>query len=121
MENKVKAEELIAAEVERQADMWGSGNGRADVSNGQLHRAAIAQLISLFDKQCGIDIKNAFDKEDSFWFPQEWSVLHDYGSDIANLVVAAAYITQEIRRKLRAGEDTTRTAPEADQEKAAES
>lgn len=34
----------------------------------------------------------------------------DYGSDVANLAVAAAYIRQEIKRLIAHGADTTRTS-----------
>lgn len=105
-----KADELIAAEIARQDRMWGEQNERADISRGQLFHAALSQLDLL-------DLKVAFNLPseeavmtvlDMGTFPKDWGGFRDYGSDIANLVVAAAYIRQEITRKLKNGESTYR-------------
>lgn len=104
------AEELIAAEVAYQDSLWGSASERADISEGQCHDAAVAQLVALGAKREGAASEMAFSHVcGGYYFPESWSGFRDYGSDIANLVVAAAYITQEIRRRLLLGEDTTRS------------
>lgn len=99
------AEALIAAEVERQRLMWGASGERTDAAHGELQHAAQAQLDALFDRQLGI--KDAFDEPPAI-YPPTWSGFRDYGPDIANLVVAAAYLTNEIARRLQAGEDFAR-------------
>jgi GNAT superfamily N-acetyltransferase len=106
------ADELIAAEIAKQDRMWGAENDRADASKGQLFDAACAQMAALRWRQGGD--AGAFDTVPSF-FPEDWGGFRDYGSDIANLVVAAAYIRQEIARKLRAGECFERLARTAAQ------
>jgi hypothetical protein len=109
--SKPTAENLIAAEVERQRAMWGESNERADASQGELMHAAMAQLDALYDKQAGIG--DAFDAPPAV-YPLSWGGFRDYGSDIANLVVAVAFLTNEIARKLRAGEDYTRKSRNPD-------
>ncbi len=77
----------------------------------------MAQLDALFDRQN--NEPGAFDSPPEI-FPQDWSGFRDYGSDVANLVVAVAFLTQEIKRKLIAGEDHTRLARTAQQTFAAD-
>jgi len=101
-----KADELIAAEIALQDKMWGAMNERADISRGQLFRAGIAQTIALHQKTIGLP--GAFDQPPAV-FPSDWSGFRDYGSDVANLVVAVAFLRQEIKRKIANGEDTTRS------------
>lgn len=106
------ADYLIAAEIARQDEMWGVANERADTKDGQLMRAGIAQLDALFARQSGDT--TAFDFP--LWpYPEDWSGFRDYGSDVANLVVAVAFLRQEIKRKIAAGEDTTRTSRQTSQ------
>jgi hypothetical protein len=106
------ADELITAELAKQNQMWGSSNERADVAKGQLFHAAMAQQDALWARQLGET--NAF-AEPPCIFPEDWSGFRDYGSDIANLVVSIAYLTQEVKRKLMNGEDYTRTSRTPDQ------
>jgi hypothetical protein len=105
-------DELLSAELAKQNQMWGRTNERADTSQGQLFHAGIAQIDALFDRQEGIE--DAFSEPPAV-YPEDWSGFRDYGSDIANIVVAVAFFTQEIKRKLLAGEDYTRLARGADQ------
>jgi len=101
-----KADELIAGEIARQDAMWGVSNERADTTSGQLMQAGMAQLDALYERQQGYDgFKNVPDI-----YPEGWAGFRDYGSDVANLVVAAAFIRQEIKRKIANGEDTTRAS-----------
>lgn len=102
---QVRAEQLVAKEVERQNEMWGSTNERADVSNGELMRAAMSQLIAVGARQEGH--ADAFDRIPGI-YPKGWSGFRSYGPDVPNLVVAAAFLLQEISRKIRAGESTIR-------------
>ena len=105
-------DELVSAELAKQNQMWGRMNERADTSQGQLFHAGIAHIDALFDRQNGEP--DAFDSPPAV-YPEDWSGFRDYGSDIANLVVAVAFFTQEIKRKLINGEDFTRLARGADQ------
>lgn len=105
-----QADELIAAEVARQDRMWGAENERADISNRQLHLAALAQLDFLELRESGRTNEEALHMAKGFFFPDDWGGFRDYGSAVANLVVAAAYIRQEIARRVRAGESTHRTS-----------
>jgi hypothetical protein len=45
------------------------------------------------------------------YYPADWSGFRDQGSDVANLVTAAAYLQQEIARRLSLGEASFRTDP----------
>jgi hypothetical protein len=104
-------DELVSAELAKQ-NQWGCINERADTSQGQLFHAGIAQIDALFDRQNGIE--DAFSEPPAV-YPEDWSGFRDYGSDIANLVVGVAFLTQEIKRKLIADEDYTRLARCSDQ------
>lgn len=99
----VNAGRKVQAEMDRQNRMWGIG--RDDHTKGELMYAAMSQLEAVALRQDGE--ADAFN-EPSHLYPENWSGFRDYGSDVANLVVAAAWIQQEIARKLRAGEDDTR-------------
>ena len=106
------ADLLIAREIRKQDDMWGVSNERADVTGGQLMHAGMAQLDALFDRQNGEP--DPFGQPPAL-YPTGWTGFRDYGSDVANLVVAVAFLRQEIKRKIAAGEDTTRLARRPDQ------
>lgn len=110
------ADALIGAEVATQDKMWGDANERADSMNGQLLDAALAQAHAVFGcaKMPMIERTVVFDDAKAMFYPKDWSGFRDYGSDIANLVVAAAYIRNEIKRRLVKGESyhrSARTAP----------
>lgn len=105
-----KADEIIAGEVVRQDQMWGVANERADSNSGQLLCAGTAQLEALIMRRCGST--NAFDRAPSV-YPEDWSGFRDYGSDVANLAVAAAFIRQEMKRLIAAGAPTNRTSRNA--------
>jgi hypothetical protein len=104
---EMMADELISAELAKQHQTFGPMAGRTDILNGEYQMAGMAQLDALFDRQN--DEPAAFDSPPEI-FPPDWSGFRDYGSDVANLVVAVAFLTQEIKRKLLAGEDYTRLA-----------
>lgn len=105
-----KADELINAEIARQDKMWGVSNDRADASSGQLLRAALAQGAAIDRVNNGQDREAAFTDARSEFYPVEWSGFRDYGSDPANLAVMAAYVRQEIKRRIAAGESIERTS-----------
>lgn len=105
-------DELISAELAKQNQSFGPMANRTDISNGEYQLAGMAQLDALFDRQNGEPAP--FDSPPEI-FPSDWSGFRDYGSDVANLVVAVAFLTQEIKRKLLAGEDYTRLARTAQQ------
>lgn len=105
-----KADELIAAEIGRQDRMWGATNERVDISRGQLFKAAVAQQDLLLLKEAGFTDEGAEFAARGRLYPKDWSGFRDYGSDVANLVVAAAFIRQEIVRKIRNGESTFRSS-----------
>jgi hypothetical protein len=100
-----QADILIETEVSIQDRMWGDANERADSENNQLLAAGLAQLIALNYRVHGDT--GAFDTVPSV-YPEGWDGFRDYGSNVANLVVAAAFIRSEIKRRILLGEDTTR-------------
>jgi hypothetical protein len=102
-----QADQLIATEVAIQDRMWGEANERADSTRNQLMDAAMAQLVLLNAKLSDATAEEALD-EATIYYPEDWNGLRDYGSNVANLVVAAAFIRSEIKRRLLLGEDTTR-------------
>jgi len=103
-----RADQLIAAEVAIQDKMWGDANERADATNNQMLGAAMAQLGLLEGKLQGQSSEDAVLAAGAAFYPKSWDGFRDYGSNIANLVVAAAFIRSEIKRRLLLGEDTTR-------------
>lgn len=105
-------DELLTAELAKQNQMWGHLNERADVSQDQLLHAGIAQLDALFDRLNGDP--TAFDEAPAV-YPIDWSGFRDYGSNVANIIVAAAFLLQDAKRRILNGEDTTRTSRRPDQ------
>jgi len=103
-----KADEIIAKEVSGQDKMWGVANERTDANSGQLLAAGVSQAYALLGKRAGQGVK-AFESPPPF-YPSDWSGFRDYGSDVANLAVAAAFLRQEMKRLIAAGADTTRTS-----------
>lgn len=129
------AEILIDNEFDLQNRMWGKNNERADNTKGQMLKAAVAQLVLIVEKaELTSRIMQASDPQHPIAadevlrkherlvreitdgvYPADWSGFRDYGSDIANLVVAGAYIRQEIKRRILLGEDETRAKRAPDQ------
>jgi hypothetical protein len=102
------ADQLIASEVTIQDKMWGEGNDRADALKGQMQDAAMAQIGVVVLKRQGAPSETAVNLCKEEFYPSDWDGFRDYGSDVANLAVAAAYCRSEIKRKIAAGEDTHR-------------
>lgn len=111
----LQARAIIAAEVARQNSMWGDMNERADIAKLQLMAAAQAQLTLIQGRSMGLEDDTALLAAKSAYYPDDWSGFRDYGSEIANLGVAAAYIENEIKRRLLKGESTYRAPRPADQ------
>lgn len=109
-EAAAKADELIANEIARQDRMWGEANERADSSQRQLMHAAMAQLDLLDLKHMGENSESAVEIVKEMTYPEDWGGFRDYGSDVANLVVASAYLRQEIKRLIANGEGTHRAS-----------
>jgi hypothetical protein len=119
------ARQLVDVEIAKQDAMWGDGNERADAANGQMLAAATAQSAAVLSANYLADLYPddnpdrrrafAFLSAEREFYPPGWSGFRDYGSDIANLVVAAAYLHNEIKRRLRKGESTYRAPRRADQ------
>jgi hypothetical protein len=105
------ADSLIATEVAIQDRMWGDANDRADAQGNQLLKAAQAQselaLLKIEGCTAQFAVENAQDL-----YPKDWNGFRDYGSHIANLVVAAAFIRSEIKRRVLLGESTYRAPRE---------
>lgn len=101
------ADNLIATEVAIQDAMWGPANERADATGNQMMTAAMAQLVLVQRKLDGDPSDEAVRLAQEF-YPPDWNGFRDYGSTVANLVVAAAFLRSEIKRRVLAGEDTTR-------------
>jgi hypothetical protein len=112
-----RADLIIASEVSIQDKMWGDANERADAMKGQLLLAGHAQLsaIRLVLEMPMEDRKEIFAHVGDRYYPKGWTGFRDYGSDIANLAVAAAYIRNEIKRRILKGESTERTSRPKDQ------
>lgn len=111
-----RAVEMIANEVALQDKMWGDDNARAKHQDGQLLGAALAQAQAIHSvREYPADPRSlSFEIAHDNYFPKDWdkNAFRDYGSDIANLVVAAAFLHQEIKRRLLVGEDTMRSKRE---------
>lgn len=92
-------EQLIAAEVAKQND----ATKHLDVSKGQMLGAAVAQASAIFVVNAAPEIprERAFAEAELSFYPKDWSGFRDEGSDIANLIVAAALLRNEVRRRLR--------------------
>jgi hypothetical protein len=101
----LKADELIAKEVAGQDKMWGVANERTDSNDGQLLLAGTSQALALIDRRQGDE--DAFESPPDI-YPVDWSGFRDYGSDVANIVVAIAFLRQEAKRLIASGADTTR-------------
>ncbi len=102
------ADDLTGTECAIQDRMWGDANERADSTKNQLLGAAVAQLVLTERKLTGDTSEEATKLAQEF-YPRDWNGFRDYGSTVANLVVAAAFIRSEIKRRILLGEDTTRT------------
>ena len=105
-------DELISAELAKQNQMWGRMNERADISQGQLFHAApprsmrcsIARTANPTPsprlrrsiRRTGADSGTTARTSQTLWWP-------------------CRFFTQEIKRKLLAGEDYTRLSRGADQ------
>lgn len=104
------ARKLLETEVATQMKMWGDVN-RVDGANGELMRAAMTSLDLVFLKTEGkLESHTAEKIARSDFYPENWqpNAFRDYGTRIANLVVAGAFIQNEIVRCLVNGEDWTR-------------
>lgn len=111
------ARELIAAEVAIQDRMWESDNGRADCQESELMRAAMASLDVVALKEIGkLESHTAVKIAQDDFYPENWSGFRDYGTKIANLVVAAAFIQNQIKLELYKGEDWTRAKRQPEQQ-----
>lgn len=110
------AKTLIDIEMMKQDQMWGVANERADVSKQQLMLAAAAQIMLVGKREQDGVVPGSLAEDRLIEavrvmvYPPDWDGFRSYGSGIANLVVAAAYIQQEIKRRLAAGESTERTS-----------
>ena len=102
------ADKLIAKEVAIQDAMWGDANERADSTKNQLIMASMAQVALTLNKLDGQSLVEAL-SEASALYPEDWNGFRDYGSNVANLVVASAFLRSEIKRRVLLGEDITRT------------
>lgn len=100
------ADDIIASEIARQDAMWGRANERADTRHGELLQAGLAQAQATWLRRDG---QTAFDTPPPC-YPVDWSGFRDYGSDVANLAVAAAFIRQEMKRLIDNGAPTIRTS-----------
>lgn len=103
-----KALDLVRGEVAVQMRMWGQHNERADAKDRELMRASMAQLDLIFIKAAGLRSREAIKIAKEDFYPENWNGFRDYGTDVANLQVAAAYLVSEIALKLISGEDFAR-------------
>lgn len=108
------ADYLIAKEIAGQDKMWGVSNERNDSSRGQLLSAGLSQAWAVDAVRHGVPADEAFGPPPPY-YPEDWSGFRDYGSEVSNLVVAAAFLRQEIKRLIAKGEPTTRTPRKPEQ------
>jgi len=107
----VFTDQLIKEEVAIQDRMWGDANERADASGNQLLAAGIAQATLVRAKNDNLSVYSGealLNEIKERLYPPDWDGFRDYGSNVANLVVAAAFIRSEIKRRVLLGEDTAR-------------
>lgn len=106
-------DDLIAKEVAIQDRMWGDANERADATNCQMIKAGVAQaslVVALAElRPGGISVAETVEVVKALVYPPDWDGFRSYGSNVANLVVGAAFLRSEIKRRILLGEDTTRT------------
>lgn len=105
----LKADALLAAEAVIQDKMWGVDNNRADALNGELRLAAMAQLMLVTLQTDGTPTDAAIATAKAAFYPENWDGFRDYGTRVANLVVAGAFIRSEIKRLIAAGEPFDRS------------
>jgi len=113
-----KADELIESEIATQTKMWGADAVRADCRGSELiHAAQASCLLTVLKEDPGFTpahesaaVKLA---EDAF-YPANWSGFRDYGN-VYNLVVAAAFLRNEIARRIAAGQSFDRKPRQPDQ------
>jgi hypothetical protein len=103
----VFTDQLIKEEIDIQARMWGDVSEQNRQHRELLH-AGLAQLVLLNAKLNGASAEIAHEAGLEY-YPIDWEGFRDYGSNIANLVVAAAFIRNEIKRRVLLEEETTRT------------
>jgi hypothetical protein len=99
------AAKLVNDEAAIQVRMWADTDGKRPSGNRELMHAGIAHLQALDMKLDGFDW--AFQAPPDI-YPVGWSGFRDYDSNVANLVVAAAFIQSEIAARILNGESTYR-------------
>lgn len=107
-----KAMELTRSEVNVQMKMWGKNNERADSVKREMMAAAMAQLDLVAIKSAGLRSREAVKIAKADFYPENWDGFRDYGTDVANLQVAAAFLISEMARLLIAGQDFERAKRE---------
>lgn len=106
---------LVDVEFAVQCKMWDEENGRADSAKGELMSGAMTALDLIALKRAGLASSTAVKIAAADFYPENWSGFRDYGSDVANLVVANAFILSEITRLVALGADRTRLSRAPDQ------
>lgn len=104
-----RARDLIVNEIKRRNDL-----GYPTATRGQLLNAAMAYMHAIESVTNNVLDRtrvSIFDACLACYYPADWHGFHDQGSDVANLVVAAAFLQQEIARRLSLGEASFRTEP----------
>jgi hypothetical protein len=114
------ADRLIASEIATQDKMWDRDNSAADYSNGELmHAAQASTFLSIL--QAGAegplnDAETAYAENlaKNAFYPETWSGFRDYGK-VYNLIVAAAFLRNQAKLMIAAGEDYARKPRKPDQ------
>jgi hypothetical protein len=108
------ADSLIAGESSTQVKMWGDDN-RPDAANNELVFAAMSStMLTILQGAPGYSTEHgpkAVQVARDAFYPANWSGFRDYG-ETYNLVVAAAFLRNEIARRVQLGKDYSR-APRA--------
>ena len=100
----------VLREMIVQLKMWGAD--RADNQSDELIGASIASAAAIHYARLSTSSReNCFADAKSLFYPRNWSpdAFRDYGSDYANLAVAAAYLLNQMLIMRTKGEDMTRS------------
>lgn len=99
----VQASDAVTEEIFRQNRMWGDLSERSDVDTGELLMAGIAHAEDAYHRDLGYT-----EEVLPATYPFHPDCFRNYGSKFATLVVAAAFIHQELAHLILEGADTTR-------------
>lgn len=108
-------DQMIEKEVNVQIAMWGASRLKSSINSSQLLSAAIASASAIWADRTMPEEPGgrvaAFEVAKENYYPSDWdpTAFRDYGSDVANLIVAIALLRNQVLDMVSNGEDTTRS------------